>query len=332
MKTRLVPISILVVALAAAGFAVAQTKAPESVSAPIAPAAPAVAAPAAPTPAAAAPAAAAASARNASDLPPNARPGECYARIVVAPEYRTVSDKVVKRAESERVDIVPAKYAVVDEKVMVKAASKRIEVVPAVLEWAEERVMVKPESKRVEQVPAVFETVTERVLVKPATQVWQKGKGPIQKIDAATGDIMCLVEVPAVYQNVTKRVVKTPASTREIEIPAEYKLVKVTKLVEPAKEVKTTIPAEYQTITKTEKVNDGRIEWRSILCETNMTKDRIRDIQRALQKAGFNPGPIDGIISKQTMAAVNAYQKSKGLPIDTYLNIDTVRALGVNPA
>ncbi len=32
------------------------------------------------------------------------------------------------------------------------------------------------------------------------------------------------------------------------------------------------------------------------------------------------------------MTAVNAYQKSKGLPIDEFLNIETVRALSVNPS
>jgi peptidoglycan hydrolase-like protein with peptidoglycan-binding domain len=55
------------------------------------------------------------------------------------------------------------------------------------------------------------------------------------------------------------------------------------------------------------------------------------DIQRALKAAGFDPGPIDGKIKKKTMQAVNQYQESKGLPVDPYLNIETVKALGVSP-
>ena len=180
-----------------------------------------------------------------------------------------------------------------------------------------------------------------------------RGSGPIQRLDASTGEIMCLVDVPAVYENVTKRVVKSPAttrevvipaefqvvrkqvvktptSTREVVVPAEFKEVRVVKELEAAKEVRKQIPAEFATITKTEQVAEGKLEWRSILCDTNMTRDRIRDIQRALQKAGYTPGPIDGVISKQTMGAVNAYQKSKGLPVDQYLNIETVRSLGVS--
>jgi hypothetical protein len=55
--------------------------------------------------------------------------------------------------------------------------------------------------------------------------VWKKGRGPIEKIDAATGEIMCLVEVPATY-----KVMDTPPTTREVTVPAEYKTVKVQKL------------------------------------------------------------------------------------------------------
>ena len=39
--------------------------------------------------------------------------------------------------------------------------------------------------------------------------------------------------------------------------------------------------------------------------------------QRALLAAGYDPGPIDGVIREQTMRAVNAYQAAKGLPVAT---------------
>ena len=56
---------------------------------------------------------------------------------------------------------------------------------------------MKAASTRLETVPAQYETVTEEVLVRPAYTTWKKGTGPIQRIDQATGEIMCLVEVPA---------------------------------------------------------------------------------------------------------------------------------------
>ncbi len=284
-------------------------------------------------------------------LPPNAKAGECYARVWVEPVFQTATERVLVKPEAEMLEIIPAKYETVSDRVVVKEASTELEVVPPVYEWVEERVLVKPESKRLVEVPPVYETVTEQVMVKPATTVWKKGRGPIQKIDEATGEIMCLVEEPAEYKTVTKQVLKTPASTREVTVPAEYKTVRkrvlkkpattrevtipaeyakveVTKMVQPARELKTKVPAEYGTVTRRELVSGGQMEWRSILCETNMTRDRVVGIQRALRAAGYDPGPVDGVIGWKTMEAVNAYQRANNLPVDKYLNMETVRHLG----
>jgi hypothetical protein len=153
--------------------------------------------------------------------------------------------------------------------------------------------------------------------------VWKKGRGPIEKIDAATGEIMCLVEVPATY-----KVMDTPPTTRKVTVPAEYKTVKVQKLVTPAEQKRIPIPEAYDTVTKTIKVTEGRMEWRPILCETNLTPDVVTSIQRALLKRGHNPGHIDGKIGARTKAAVESFQKEKGLP-QAGLTIDTIRQLGV---
>jgi peptidoglycan hydrolase-like protein with peptidoglycan-binding domain len=81
----------------------------------------------------------------------------------------------------------------------------------------------------------------------------------------------------------------------------------------------------------TRQTSPGRYEWRGILCETNTTVDRVKQIQTALKSAGFDRGPIDGIVKSETMRAVNAFQQNRNLPVDQYLNIETVRALGVSP-
>lgn len=287
-----------------------------------------------------------------ADLPPNAKPGECYARVLTEPQYRTETERVLIREEGEEVRVIPAKYETATQRVLVSEASTRLEVVPATYGWVEEKVLVRPESKKLVTEPAKYETVTERIMVEPAKTVWKKGTGPIQKIDESTGEIMCLVEVPAVYETVSKRVLKapattretivpaeyktirkrvlkTPATTREVEIPAEYEVVEVTKETQPSRTEKTKVPAEYETVEKRAKVADGRLEWRSILCDTNMTRGRITSIQRALKTAGFDPGSIDGVIGSSTIRAVNAYQRANDLPVDKYLNMETVRALGV---
>ena len=437
-------------------------------------------------------------------LPPNAAPGECYARVWVDAEYRTIDEQVVAREASTKINVIPAEYSTVEETVLVKAASSRSETIPAVYgteteevkvrsgekiwriglgkkdapasqallaaagsqidlrsatvgmcfhehfvpatyetvteevlkkaatetvsivpaeyQMVEKQVLVQEASTKLVKVPAEYETVSEQVIDKPAHTIWKKGTGPIQKIDEATGEIMCLVEVPATYKTITRTVLKAPArtetvevpavyktvkvrelvsaaseqrtpvpavygsidkqvlkseagfvwhevsntdhpsetrtgnkicltetpdvfktvtrtvvtkpaETRTIEIPAEYKTVSVTKLVSAAREEVIEIPAEYKTVTRRELQKDGYMAWRSILCETNMTRQRIADIQRALIEKGYDVGGngADGVIGRSTIAAVNAFQRDNNLPVDRYLNIDTVKALGVSP-
>ena len=240
-----------------------------------------------------------------ADLPDNARPGECYARVLIPERYETKS-----------------------ERIMVREASERIETVPAVYTTVEERVMVKEASERLETIPATYETVTERILVKPAYTTWKKGEGAITKVDNSTGEIMCLVEVPAEYKTVSKRVLKTPARTRKVAVPAEYQTVRVRKLVEQAKERTIQIPAAYDTVVKREKVSDSRLEWKSVLCDTNTTPDVIASLQRALKMRGYNPGRVDGVLGRETLDAVASYQRSKGMA-SGQLTMETLRSLNI---
>jgi murein L,D-transpeptidase YcbB/YkuD len=328
---------------------------------------------------------------------PNAKPGECYAKVIKPPVYRTEQVKKLVKEAGERIEIVPPVYkavkvhvtteetqevvpAVYDkvmERVIVKPATTRLEVVPAVYENVEEKVMVKPATKKAIDVPAVFEDVTERKLVRDAYTYWKPGTTTnIQKIDEKSGEIMCLVEVPAEYQTVTNRVLKTPASVRYEEIPAEYQTItkavlkspattrtvevpaeyadrEVTKLVKaatteskvvpvdymrevmtevtPATEKRVPVPAEYATVDEQVLVSSGNEHWSQILCDVNATQTNVMEIQKALMAAGFNPGPIDGNLGSETMTAVVAYQKAKGLPEDGYLTMETVKALGISP-
>ena len=240
-----------------------------------------------------------------ADLPPNAKPGECYARV-----------------------LIPANYTVNSERVIVREASERIETIPATYRTVSERVLVKEASEKIETVPAVYEDITERVLVRPAYTTWKKGEGAITKVDNSTGEIMCLVEVPAEYKTVTKRVLKTPATTRTVSIPAEYQTVRVQKLVEPAKERRVEVPAEYDTVVKREKVSESRMEWRSILCETNTSSSVISSLQRALKVRGYNPGRVDGVLGQQTLDAVDRYQRKKGIA-SGQLTMETLKSLNV---
>lgn len=345
---------------------------------------------------------------------------EASERIETVPaKYETVKEKVLMKEASERIEIVPpvykavkvrvqseeiqeavpAVYETVKERVLVKEASTRLEEVPAVYEEVEEKLLAKPASRRAIEVPAVYKTVTEKKLVREAYTTWKPGtQTNIQKIDEATGQIMCLVEVPAEYQTVTRQVVKTPAdvryedipaeyqtvkktvlksaaTTRTVQIPAEYaerevkKLVKpattvtkvvpvdyereimtvvqpatekripipaeyaereVTRLVAAAREVRVPIPAEYADVPQEVMVCPVQEYWTQVLCDVNATPAKVAEIQKALGAAGFNAGS-SGKLDAQTMRAIADFQKAKGLAQDGYVNIETVRALGVSP-
>lgn len=434
---------------------------------------------------------------------PNAKPGECYAKVIIPAKFETRTEDVVVSDASEKIEIIPSKYSWGEEKILVqeasfklapipsiyetvterietqasnmswvlstpggrtksagaslvayargaglpadsatagqcyveyykpaqfrtdtqqlvkKEASESIEVIPPKYDWTEEKIVIEEASTKVMKVPAVYESLTEKVMISPATTVWKKGRGPKQRIDNTTGEIMCLVEVPAKYKTISKRVIKTPPSTKTIEIPAKYATQRIRKLVEPAREVRKSIPATFQEITKRAKVSDEtvswylkgsvpgeagkptgnklclnevpaqhktitkrvlkspaatkrieipakyktvkvrkldqpasekripipartdtiskrvkvqdeRLEWRSVLCETNTTLGLIKRVQEALKAKGLNPGPLDGNLGGQTLSAINEYQRKNSMARGG-LTMSTLKSLGVSP-
>lgn len=113
-----------------------------------------------------------------------------------------------------------------------------------------------------------------------------------------------------------------------IKVPAEYATVKVQKLVEPAKETRVAIPEEFESVTKTVKKTEGHLEWRQILCETNVTPEVVKKIQDALKDAGVYKGPSDGNLGPGTVTSIVSYQKAKGL-VSGQLTMETLKSLNV---
>lgn len=69
-------------------------------------------------------------------------------------------------------------------------------------------------------------------------------------------------------------------------------------------------------------------EWQEVLCPNKVSNVSIRDLQRALNQAGYNVGTADGIMGSKTKAALAKYQKDNGLPIGG-MNMATMRKLGL---
>jgi hypothetical protein len=285
-------------------------------------------------------------------MPLETKLGECYAQVFVPAVFETKEVEELRREASERFEVVPPQYEWSEQTVMVQEPTERVEVVPAEYEWVEEKVLVKPAMSRIEVIEPEFEPVSADIITKPAHHVWKEGSGPFQRINHATGQIMCLLEepatqetvtkyvlktpaatksvdVPAEYETVRKRVVKTPASIRTVKVPAQYKVLKVAKLVEAAQVKRLVVPAEYQKVIKQVKVKESRIEWQPVLCETNVTPPVVASLQRSLHREGYDPGKIDGRFGKKTSVSLEAYQRDRGLPVGN-LTLETLKSLGVS--
>ncbi len=55
----------------------------------------------------------------------------------------------------------------------------------------------------------------------------------------------------------------------------------------------------------------------------------VKHVQNALVKAGYEPGPVDGIMGQKTRTAILRFQKDKGVEGSGYINQATMVALGL---
>jgi len=168
--------------------------------------------------------------------------GSCYYEFYAAPQYKTVTEKVLDTAASTRLISKPAQFKVVTK-----------------------RVLVTPQSTKLIKVPAQYKTVTEKIQVAPAKKEWKQTQCHDQ--DCSIEEMMCLVDIPAQYKTVTKQVLVKPETTRSTIIPATYKTITSNELAAPASTQTVNIPATYKTLTKTQKVSDARYVWSNSLAE-----------------------------------------------------------------
>ena len=59
-----------------------------------------------------------------------------------------------------------------------------------------------------------------------------------------------------------------------------------------------------------------------------LTENNIRQVQEALRKKGFDPGPLDGIFGPRTEESVRSFQDRYGMKASGKLDNQTLYALG----
>lgn len=132
---------------------------------------------------------------NTSEIPPNAKPGECYAKVLIPAQVSTTQERVqVSEEQKVLARIIPAKYEIQKERVLVKEArtywkagqgaiTKTDDVTgqimclveePAEYKTIEKRVLVTPEQPEYQMTPAQFETITKTQTIRPECFEWRR--------------------------------------------------------------------------------------------------------------------------------------------------------------
>ncbi|WP_187270869.1 peptidoglycan-binding domain-containing protein [Neolewinella aurantiaca] len=92
---------------------------------------------------------------------------------------------------------------------------------------------------------------------------------------------------------------------------------------------KEDVAAKTTSYTRQEMTGKGNFsEWVEVVCPGKGSAATIEQVQRALNRAGYNAGTADGIMGAKTKTALAKYQRDNGLPIGG-MNAPTLRKLGL---
>ena len=224
---------------------------------------------------------------------------------------------------------IPATYKTVTQKVLESPATTKIETIPAKYKTVSVRSIIEPSREVKVTEPAQYAPVTKKRLVTEARYAWHEIRGGVESPRTRTGRKLCYNATPAEYRTINKQELVAPATTREVNIPARYEQVMVEKEVSPQRVIENVLPAQFQTVTVEKLIAAGRMEWRAIVCEADQTPDLVLKVQQALAARGYDLKKVDGKFGPETIRTLNQYQSDSQLPKDKYINIESLRSLGI---
>ncbi|HMV79281.1 MAG TPA: peptidoglycan-binding domain-containing protein [Leptospiraceae bacterium] len=119
------------------------------------------------------------------NLPPKASPGQCFSKIVIPAEYKTVDDQVMVSPRRTKMERIPAETETVDVKVIDvpgrtfwKASSDDevyyLDSEPPVYKTVKKEIIRKPAYVKTTEIPAEYKTVTRKILVSPEKTEWEE--------------------------------------------------------------------------------------------------------------------------------------------------------------
>jgi hypothetical protein len=187
---------------------------------------------------------------------PDAKPGECYAKVITPAQFTTRTEEIVVQEASERIETIDAQYEKVDQTVVVKEPAQLLTVVPA---------RFKKESQKIEVLAAGKSWTT-----KAGNKTMPASPDALEHIIRSGIDINtvdaggCFVEYyeAAEYKTEVERVIVKPASETITVIPAKYESVEEQVAVKEASSEVVDVPAIYRTQTESVLVEPARSVWK----------------------------------------------------------------------
>ncbi|MEM8582953.1 MAG: peptidoglycan-binding domain-containing protein [Bacteroidota bacterium] len=235
------------------------------------------------------------------------------ARVVereVSAEYQTVTKRVVTREAYTRVELIPAEYDNVTRRVR-----RGLRGAPFLVSGG---VIMAPDTYGSDSYP---------LMVNPAAggQV----PGSVLPYTISDGPDRAGNIVPSGYAPVNPGISEGPSGMPDLYYtagcPEGYRYDPTDGLCKAT----GSLSATGTTVTKYIPTEEGNFrDWTEVPCSDEVTEVSIRDLQRALNRAGYDAGPADGIMGNRTRAALTKYQQDNDLPVGQ-MNLPTLRALGL---
>lgn len=119
------------------------------------------------------------------NLPPKASPGQCFSKIIIPAEYKTVEEQVLVSPRRTKMERIPAETETAEVKVIDvpgrtfwKASSDDevyyLDSEPPVYKTVKKEIIIKPAYVKTTEIPAEYKTVSRQVLVRPERNEWEE--------------------------------------------------------------------------------------------------------------------------------------------------------------
>jgi hypothetical protein len=288
-----------------------------------------------------------------AELPPEAKPGECYLRVRLPAQFETSEERLLVKPEAIRYEVVPPEFKDVEKEIVIKPESITYEVVPAQYETKEVEVVLAPEFTKINATEPVFQPEDNKIETRAARLALKLDVNPFSSVGPQHAEVLSLSndpaeikaytrnllikpaqvqqeKVPRAIEKVATQVLVKPAEVKEVKVPAEVKKVLVRELVRPATKKELKLPAEYTIVTRQRLVAPEKIVWQRVLCTAEMTPAMITNIQTKLKEKGVDPGELNGQLTDPTKAAVTQYQTQNNLA-QGGLTYEFLKHIGIQP-